>query len=395
MSAERLSTALDPPLVDLQMHSVDQLSADEVRTALRDCGRARAMLASHEAALLRRLRDCEPLASPDDELKAAQGISGRVAKERSDIAWRLRRLPEVQDAHASGDLSEEHVRQIVRAHRSHADAAVAEQATLLTRAGDEGADRFARSISAWIADHDDDGGTRRLDRQRARRKGSSWKRSDGDGMGVISAEFDPVTWSGLNGILGRWTDALWREESPSNRRTPAQRRADAIERIFRFADWAKTRGGSGETAPFDVPAGPPVTMMVIAHYDALTGLLSGETVDGTPIPADELVRLAVDAKVVPAVFDRQSQPLWVGRRARLPNHAQRAAVVARDRRCVAPDCEAPHDWCQIHHVIWWSRGGPTDVDQLALVCSEHHHRIHDDGWILARTPAGGWSLSPP
>lgn len=395
MPAEQLSTAPDPPMVELQMCAVDRLSADDVRAALRDCGRARAMLASHEAALLRRLHDCEPLASPDHELKAAQGISGRVAKERSDVAWRLRRLPEVQDAHAAGDVSEEHVRQIVRAHRAHKDAAVSAQSALLARASEEGVDRFARSISAWIAEHDDDGGSRRLDRQRSRRKCSSWKRTDSDGMGVISAEFDPITWSGLNGILGRWTDALWREESPSARRTPAQRRADAIERIFRFADWARSHRDSSESAPFDAPAGPPVTMMVIAHYDALSGLLSAETVDGTPIPADELVRLAVNARIVPAVFDRQGQPLWVGRAARLPNHAQRAAVIARDRRCVATDRDVPHDWCQLHHVIWWSRGGPTDVDQLALVCSEHHHRIHDDGWTLDKTADGDWMLSPP
>jgi hypothetical protein len=42
--------------------------------------------------------------------------------------------------------------------------------------------------------------------------------------------------------------------------------------------------------------------------------------------------------------------------------------------------------------------GPTDLDNLALVCNAHHHQIHDDGWILAsrHTDSGlRWTLTPP
>jgi hypothetical protein len=42
--------------------------------------------------------------------------------------------------------------------------------------------------------------------------------------------------------------------------------------------------------------------------------------------------------------------------------------------------------------------GPTDLDNLALVCNAHHHQIHDDGWTLAfrHTPSGlRWTLTPP
>jgi hypothetical protein len=35
-----------------------------------------------------------------------------------------------------------------------------------------------------------------------------------------------------------------------------------------------------------------------------------------------------------------------------------------------------------HHVVWWSRGGRTDLDNLTLVCSFHHKMVHEYGWAV-------------
>ncbi len=45
-----------------------------------------------------------------------------------------------------------------------------------------------------------------------------------------------------------------------------------------------------------------------------------------------------------------------------------------------PGCHVGFDHAQPHHVIWWERGGLTDLDNLLPLCSRHHHNIHDDGW---------------
>jgi hypothetical protein len=37
----------------------------------------------------------------------------------------------------------------------------------------------------------------------------------------------------------------------------------------------------------------------------------------------------------------------------------------------------PAQWCAAHHGVWWSRGGPTDHDNLYLLCPRHHTRVHD------------------
>ena len=35
------------------------------------------------------------------------------------------------------------------------------------------------------------------------------------------------------------------------------------------------------------------------------------------------------------------------------------------------------DWCEIHHLKPWEKGGLTDLDNLVPLCSYHHHLIHD------------------
>ena len=38
------------------------------------------------------------------------------------------------------------------------------------------------------------------------------------------------------------------------------------------------------------------------------------------------------------------------------------------------------DWCDRHHIIDWINGGPTDLDNLTLVCRYHHTHFLQKGW---------------
>jgi hypothetical protein len=38
--------------------------------------------------------------------------------------------------------------------------------------------------------------------------------------------------------------------------------------------------------------------------------------------------------------------------------------------------------CDIHHVIEWHHGGPTNLANLLPLCSRHHHAVHEGGWTL-------------
>ena len=61
---------------------------------------------------------------------------------------------------------------------------------------------------------------------------------------------------------------------------------------------------------------------------------------------------------------------------------QRIVLAARDGGCV--HCAAPAEGGEPHHIEWFSRGGATDIDNLALLCERCHHLVHDDGRQLHR-----------
>lgn len=74
--------------------------------------------------------------------------------------------------------------------------------------------------------------------------------------------------------------------------------------------------------------------------------------------------------------------LNVGRTQRLFTAAQRKILLARDMGCTFPDCTAPANWCDAHHIIPWQDGGDTSVVNGVLLCSLHHHLVHRGHWSI-------------
>jgi hypothetical protein len=71
-------------------------------------------------------------------------------------------------------------------------------------------------------------------------------------------------------------------------------------------------------------------------------------------------------------------------------------MAIRDRGCVAPGCDYPPSACDGHHsVITWAEGGPTDLDNGALLCDFHHHQVHRQGWRVILAANGYPALIPP
>jgi len=57
-------------------------------------------------------------------------------------------------------------------------------------------------------------------------------------------------------------------------------------------------------------------------------------------------------------------------------------VAARDRGCRVPGCTRTKAACDAHHIRWWRNHGRTELDNLILLCSRHHHTIHRDLWQI-------------
>ncbi|MBT1002282.1 HNH endonuclease [Paenarthrobacter sp. DKR-5] len=129
--------------------------------------------------------------------------------------------------------------------------------------------------------------------------------------------------------------------------------------------------------------------------DGGTGGGAGRCVFTGPVTARSARRIACDAEVLPVVLGGQGQVLDVGRSARAFAPHQRKALVARDGGCTAPGCTVPAAWCEAHHVQWWSRGGPTGINNAALACAYHHHLLHKERWRISLRDGIPWWTPPP
>jgi hypothetical protein len=54
-------------------------------------------------------------------------------------------------------------------------------------------------------------------------------------------------------------------------------------------------------------------------------------------------------------------------------------------RCRFPGCTR-HKKLHGHHVVYWSKGGPTDFGNLVLLCGRHHTLVHNQGFRLVLHP---------
>jgi hypothetical protein len=64
-------------------------------------------------------------------------------------------------------------------------------------------------------------------------------------------------------------------------------------------------------------------------------------------------------------------------RSRLATRAQRTALAYRDRHCQHPGCTRPPTWTlHAHHKTPHSKQGPTTMQNLTLLCSQHHTLDH-------------------
>ncbi len=109
---------------------------------------------------------------------------------------------------------------------------------------------------------------------------------------------------------------------------------------------------------------------------------------GGTISPGEARRMACNAGIVPAVLGGRSEVLDLGRTARLASRAQVTAADLRDRGCVAESCDRPPAWTEKHHLVPWSEGGETNIDDLASLCPFHHRLAHDDRYDMHRMTNG-------
>lgn len=144
-----------------------------------------------------------------------------------------------------------------------------------------------------------------------------------------------------------------------------------------------------EAAPINRAAGDGVVVIPgELDHARLVGVAPGELDDGTPLPPAVLARLACDGELARVIFGPASEVLDVGRAQRIFPPGQRRAVIARDRHCQFPGCDAPPAQGEIHHSIWWyAHHGTTRVSDGVLLCWYHHAYVHANAITIVRDAA--------
>ena len=335
--------------------------------------RARSRLAGLDAEAVAELARRQGGDGAVDVLREVLGHSRGGAKRDVKFAEMLERLPATADALLAGEITPLHARVIADA----AEKSAVDEAELAGLARREHLDRFRRSVREHVNARIGDDLEERRRHQRAERELSLKKHPDG--MYTLFGRFDPLAGGRIETALLATAKRLSRAANPNDRPTMAQSLADALEMLV-------TGGGDGKAQGVD--------LLVFAEYDVVAGILKKPCLDdGTPLTPGELLRLACEAKVLPALFDTDTHPLWLGQGRRQATPGQRTVLTKRDGGCVG--CRASAVWCQAHHQEHWAHGGPTDVDNMCLLCGHCHKLVHNGDATIVKGADGKFGMEFP
>lgn len=211
----------------------------------------------------------------------------------------------------------------------------------------------------------------------------------------MDADLDNECGAVVHSVLSQIMDAMHHAAKDAGRPllSASRLRAAALVEMARRA-----------TAGADRPSARPLVWVVADLQDLKAGAGAAELVGAGPITAEAALRLACDADVARVLTDGPSAIVDLGMTSRTASPVQRRLLAIRDHGCTFPGCDRPPGWCHAHHIVHWTRDGPTDLCNLCLLCSHHHHLVHEghfglvratDGTLVFTRPDGSLIEAPP
>lgn len=418
---------LDAVVGDLAAAELDPASVEEANALVRRIERAQRCLDAVAAGVAERVQGSKVFAkdghrSVSGWLGSTARLSSAEARRRARRARTIRDLPAVGAAYAAGEISSCALDRIgrvlanprVRAKLTALDADLAIIAARLTYL------ELDRKLTVWERMADEDGAAT-FDRQH---RGRSARLSDDyDGGLHLDADFDSVaavrhraTFAAFlqDEVDADWADARQRLGDAATwsdlRRTDAQRRSDAITRIFDVANAARA----------DLPGCAPAQgVIVMDHATAehvaqqLDPLLPDPAprptppltldpdpagvhgrctdLDGHPVDPRRGLMECLVGGLRRAIFNSRGVCIDLGRSIRCyRDHAQLAARLSATR-CAIDGCDTPVTRTHTDHRTGWAAGGRTDQDNALCLCSPHN-LLKEKGYRLTRHPDGTWHL---
>lgn len=328
------------------------------------------------------------------------GFSSRSASALADAGDRLGDAPTVREAWQSGALSTAKATAVLRV------ATPKSESSWCTLAKEASATQLNRIAGAY----------RRCERSDIERKREAinanaqesscgvWWRARDDGLAEMLAILKPDDAAVVRAAIETEIEVQWRDATtdagsnhshalegangdgqPSAPRPTSLRRADALVAV-----------GASRLASGTVPIVRGERTEVVLHVDErfLTGahevgrcsLTNGESVD-----LADARRLACDARIRALVHGADGTVVDLGRAQRLVSDRQRRLLTARDHGCRFPGC-SNNRYVDAHHVIEWNDGGPTDMNNLILLCNRHHRLVHHESFRVEADGFGDFTF---
>ncbi len=366
---------------DLLKVDAANLADSEVGEWLLALDRARSAL---EAVQLRAAAafDARVAYAADGAPSAPSWLAARADVSRSQAAAlvrhgrMLRSHPLSDDACAT--LGTTKVRTVLRfVNPRVTEAFDRDEAMLLEVVAPLSVDQTATVMRHWVCRVDADGAEPRVAEPSEVRL-----RQGFGGRWHLDGDLEVTDGAQLHAALASHAERLYRREAASAdgvQSTAAQRMGRALVDLVARA--------AGLDASVDTRT-PPVVSVII-DLDALTGHdpdAEADIVGAGPIAVETARRLACDSRIGRVICRGRSEILDLGRLERTVTPAQRRALVIRDQGRVFTGCTAPPGWCEAHHLKPWDHGGHTNLDQLGLLCSHHHHLVHEGRYRIQRNP---------
>ncbi len=306
-------------------------------------------------------------------------LSGGAAAERVEIARQLDKLPQTEAAFASGTVGYQHVALMAQAAGHVGAAAVRKEETRLLQSAmtmDPG--QFVSVAKSFEHRVDAEGALTEANRAHQRRYLHLGEPQDGMVRidGLLDAEGGATLRTALQPFMQPMKD---------DSRSYGQRQHDALIELCR------QRGGDKRDG-----AGPRPQLIIRASLDTLAGIPgapAGELEGGGTVPAATVQRYACDS-AISRIMGRGELEHELSHATRTIPPSTRRALEARDQHCVFSGCDRRPSWCDGHHLVWWTRGGPTTLANLGLLCRAHHRLVHEGGWTLERRD-GRFKAIPP
>lgn len=300
-------------------------------------------------------------------LQMRAATSHRTAKDWVEAAHALDSLPKIGDALEEGELSWDQVRPLSSFATPEEDAHLAREAPGWSPAALQDEARRRKGVSRQ------DAATAHANRFVKHR----WDRDSGmlRLWGLLPAD--------QGAVVEKTIDLVARQARESGATDSlAALRADAVTELC--SSWIGEKKDSDRACV--------VVHVEAKELSAVDGL--GELENGIALSAETVRRLACNGHVQMVAWSEDGKPIGIGRKSRTVPAWLERLVEQRDKGCRFPECGRT-TWTDVHHIVPWSCGGRTDLNNLCQLCGYHHTMVHEHGMRIEGDPSGELTFIRP